>query len=303
MMLGLAVLAGLGLGWLLRQTRARSRRAGLALLLGLLILVEYLVIWPFPTEARPVPGYYLELARQDSAGGIVELPVVGSRRASNYAMVYQTVHQRPIAGGYIERDPAGTVELKEFLNQLLSPGPPQTVLATPDEAGRRAILADLKLSQVIAHPDLMTDQAARTTLDYLPQLLGPPIFEDQDILVYPIQSGPELPAAAAWQLLPDQESWEVVKEGAALRLKKEGYLFFYGPGGPAALSLQPDDPAALTRLAFTANGERVGLAPVELAGEAVTVNLTLRPGFNYVRLVAEPAGDVDFRQVVLDPAG
>jgi hypothetical protein len=223
-MLGLAILASLGAAWLLN----RIGRWWLWSSIGLVafILVEYWVIFPFPLEDRPIPGYYTALAQEKLDGGVLEIPVTGSRRASNYAMYYQTVHQHPLAGGYIERDPPGTVELKEFLNQLVSLLPAQSVFVPPVEAERRAILVDMNIERVIAHPDLMTDRAARATRDYLPQLLGPGIFADDDTLVYPVSQGIER-GLPAWQILPDQENWEVVQEGVAVRLKKNGWLFIY----------------------------------------------------------------------------
>lgn len=294
-MLALAVLAALGAGWLLGR---KAGRAWLVPALALLVLAEYLVVWPFPTDIRPVPAYYRALAGESLAGGVLEMPVVGSRRASNYAMYYQTIHQHPLAGGYIERDPPGTVALKEFLNGLLSPLPPQTVLPLPDEAGRRAILAGLGIERVIAQPELMTDRAARSTLDYLPQLLGRPVFEDNRLRVYAIQPGPELSVGSGWQVMTDQEQWEVVQDGAALRLKEAGYLFFYGPE-PAAVELRllPAGPIGPTRLMMDLNGRPAGTISPGPAGEPVAVSLPLQAGFNYLHLSTDPPLEVDFAQI------
>lgn len=298
-MLALAVLAALGAGWLRARLAGRAwLRPGLVPALALLILAECLVLFPFPAEVRPVPSYYRSLAAENLAGGVLEMPVIGSRRASNYAMYYQTIHQHPLAGGYIERDPPGTVALKEFLNGLLSPLPPQTVLPVPDEAGRRAILAGLKIERVIVQPELMTDRAARSTLGYLPQLLGRPVFEDNRLLVYAIQPGLALPGGSGWQVITDQEQWEVVQDGAALRLKEAGYLFFYGPEqGTVELTLQPAGPTGPTRLSLHLNGRPAGTVAPGPAEQAAPVSLSLRPGFNYLYLSTEPPQVVDFQQI------
>ncbi len=298
MMLGVAVLAAIGAAWLLGRWRQSSqRRTLLAVGLGALILAEYLVIFPFPTEHHPVSNYYRQLADESPNGGVLEVPVAGSRRASNYAMYHQTIHEHPLAGGYIERDPTGTVELKEFLNQLISPLPDQTIFANPDETQRRAILTDMNITQLIAQPTLMTDRAARARQDYLPLLLGPPSFEDETIRVYDIQ--PEavnnLPVQ---QLLPDQDNWEVLQEGATLRLKKEGYLFIYAAeAGQATLNFQVDGPPKPTRLTLRFNEAELDPYLLETATAQNTGPLTLRQGLNYIYLSTEPSRDITFFEI------
>jgi hypothetical protein len=270
--------------------------------LAALILLEYWVIFPFPTETRPVSGYYSILADQPLAGGVLEMPVSGSRRASNYAMYYQTIHEHFLAGGYIERDPPGTVELKEFLNQLLSPVPAQTVMALPDEIERQAILADLKIERVIVHADLMTDRAARATLEYLPAVLGSTIFDDEAVSVYPVRL--EEPAhLPAWQILPNQDDWEVVREGTAFRLKKEGYLFVYAADeSHVNLKFEIDRPGAPTRLTVRFNDRLTERYLIEDRLEQTGQVLPLRKGFNYIRLSTDPPQDVEFLTVSVEPA-
>lgn len=267
-----------------------------------LILLEYWVIFPFPTETRSVSGYYAMLADQPLAGGILEMPVSGSRRASNYAMYYQTIHEHFLAGGYIERDPPGTVELKEFLNQLLSPVPAQTVMALPDESERQAILADLKIERVIVHPDLMTDQAARATLEYLPAVLGSTVFEDEAVSVYPVRLD-EPGRLPSWQLLPNQDDWEVVRAGTAFRLKKEGYLFIYAADESRVnLKFEIDRPGAPTRLAMQFNDRLAENYLIEDRLAQTGAALPLRKGFNYIRLSTDPPQDVEFLTISVEPA-
>jgi hypothetical protein len=242
------------------------------------------------------------LAGEALDGGVLEMPVSGSRRATNYALYYQTTHQQPLAGGYIERDPPGTVELKEFLNQLLSPLPAQTVFTPPGEAERRSILADMKIRRVIAHPDLMTDKAAQATRAYLPLLLGNTIFADEDILVYSVQSEGDS-TLPTWQVLPDQENWEVVKEGTALRLKKMGYLFIYAAaGGHASLQFQLDNLPQPAQLTWRLNDGLMESYTLESLTSYTTAPLPLRRGLNYFQLATEPAQDIEFLQITLSAA-
>lgn len=298
-MLAVSVIAALGVDWLLSLLRQNRARWLITLALTAFICLDTLPIWPFPSDARSTPAYYHQLAQTQLNGGLLELPVTGSRRASNYAMYYQTTHHQPLAGGYIERDPPGTVELKEFLNQLVSPLPPQTVMTVPDELQRLAILADLSIAQVIAHPDLMTDSAARARLDYLPRLLNQTILSTDELRVYPISlvSAVEL---AGLHLLPDEENWEVMREGQALRLKKQGYLFIYaGDSGCAALEFQIDTPDESVILASQFNN--MPLAAYNITPEQPwrVDTLSLNKGLNYARLTTEPEKDVDFSKILV----
>ncbi len=290
-MLGIGVLAAMGAAWLLKWQGSKRTAILTALGLGAFIIIEYAVIFPFPTEQRPVSDYYFQLAQSDSRGGILPLPVTGSRRASNYAMFYQTTHQRPLAGGYIERDPLGTVELKEFLNQLASPLPGQTVFNAPSNEARLAILTNLGIEQIIVQPKLMTDRAAKATLTWLPELLGPPLFKDDDTLAWSIPAGGHLPDR---QLLPDQENWEVLQDGRVIRLKKEGYLFIYA-AQPEQITLNLELAApADTDLTFLFNDGSPETWPLSGPTAPQLEPVSLRPGFNYFRLTTEPAVDVDF---------
>lgn len=300
-MLGVAVLAALGAAALFEWLARKEKMLTFSLLV--LITLEYLIIFPFPVDSHAIPAYYSRLAQEKLAGGVLEMPVTGSRRASNYAMYYQTLHQYPLAGGYIERDPPGTVELKEFLNQLLSPLPAQTVFTPPGAADRQAILADMRIERVVVHPALMTDQAGRAMLSQLPQLLPAPLFADETIQVYPVlpdQTG-HLPG---WQFLPDAENWEVTQNGKSLRLKESGSLFIYAAvAGPINLILHIQNPAISSQLTLRLNETPPQILPLESTGQAQTIPLSLSQGFNYLRLSPNPTQNLDFLSISSQPVG
>ncbi|MCB9100940.1 MAG: hypothetical protein H6632_15485 [Anaerolineales bacterium] len=299
-MLGLSVMATAGAAYLYNLWD-RSLPANL-LMIGLagLIALEYLPLWPFPLDTRPTPAYYHQLMTMPLNGGILEMPVTGSRRASNYAMYYQTTHRQPLAGGYIERDPPGTVELKAFLNQLVSPIPDQTVLALPTATERRAALAALRIDQVIAHPDLMTDRAAQETLAYLPELLGPAAFTGDDLQVYP--ASPATSDLPPLLVLPDQDNWEVIHDGSAMRLRETGYLFLFA-NAPTCLALEfriepPAEPATLMA--------RFNDIPIATPGPISTEPYRLEPlslqaGLNYLHLDTQPAAELEIQAITAQP--
>jgi hypothetical protein len=70
----------------------------LPLLLGGL-LVEHLAV-PYPLTPVGAPAFYHRLALDAEAGTVLELPFVRDR---SRALFHQTVHGRPIVGGYLSR--------------------------------------------------------------------------------------------------------------------------------------------------------------------------------------------------------
>ena len=105
-MLCVAVMAAYGLSFLINRFKLRAQ---LALVGGLaaLILLEFLTIFPFPTEIDTVPPFYAALGQEaeTSPQMIVDLPLGGSRVYNNYSMHYQTIHHQPLAGGPLHAYP------------------------------------------------------------------------------------------------------------------------------------------------------------------------------------------------------
>jgi len=240
-MLAIGVLAALGSARVMGWRRGRRFQWVLGVALAGLIVFEYLPGWPFPIDSQSISPYYYQLAQVPAEGGLLDMPVSGSRRASNYAMFYQTVHHRPLVGGYIERDPPGTEELRLFADRLLSPSSFSVeAFMAPTPPERAAILGDMGVTQVVAHPALMTDRAARATLSFMPEVLGEPTYADDDLMAWRVSSGDvSLPPHT---LLLAEEGWEPAGEGFTIRLNQEGLLFVYAARpGSVVLSLEANE--------------------------------------------------------------
>jgi hypothetical protein len=91
--LGLAVLTGLA--WV----AMRNRTDGKFVLLAALIFFEFAWV-PYPIRQLAVSPVYEQLARSGRPGAILDIPSL-QRSRSAHNMVAQTVHKRPIAGGYV----------------------------------------------------------------------------------------------------------------------------------------------------------------------------------------------------------
>jgi hypothetical protein len=174
-MLCVGVMAAYGVSWI--GGSGRRWQLALVTLLSGLIILEFLTLFPFRTEPDEVPAFY-EALRQEATTSpqkIIDFPLVGAPAYTNYAMHYQTVHQQPIAGGHFMRKPAGAREMTGFINQLLSPPLPQTILSEPDPATRLAWLNKFGFTKIVARLPLMAhDELAQKQLAHLTAWLGEP---------------------------------------------------------------------------------------------------------------------------------
>jgi hypothetical protein len=122
--LAAAVLTSSAFALLLRGSM-RSRVAACGLLL--LLTFEYLPR-PIPTTWPEVPGYVFALRGIDGAGGVLDLVSgywsdrpFGSDGGAGIALYYQTIHQRPMASGYVARVPTSVravlLEQRRFVGE------------------------------------------------------------------------------------------------------------------------------------------------------------------------------------------
>lgn len=125
LMLGLAVLVGYGLWWLLTKTRRwlalsangrqqpqqlRTIQSGIALVFTALLLFEHLTI-PAPLSDARIPTVYSEIAADPAPVSVMQVPlgwrnsfgVFGAERTQ--LQYYQSAHGKPMLGGNISRAP------------------------------------------------------------------------------------------------------------------------------------------------------------------------------------------------------
>lgn len=108
--LSAAILAAFGFALLIRGP-ARDTRAAAAL--ACLLLVEYLPK-PIPTVSMAVPEYVTVLRDLPGKEGVVD-----TVSAPSFAMFYQTIHQKPLAFGYLAREPESVAAHDRTLEDLI----------------------------------------------------------------------------------------------------------------------------------------------------------------------------------------
>ncbi len=204
--LALSILAAIGWTRLRKQTDSRF------LVLAGLVLVEYLWL-PFPMRATGISPIYRQMKTSAHQGAILDIPF-NQRSRSADDMMAQTVHERPIGGGYhstyppgpqrfIEQDPmlsqlAGVPKLVRPIDRdhLLKLGFDTVVLHKyRRESYRLKLLETVKPTDIMGYkfasvsggiPDETMDQIRGE----LTALCGPPEFEDESIAVFDLTRRP-----------------------------------------------------------------------------------------------------------------
>ncbi|MCX6046860.1 MAG: hypothetical protein NT075_17290, partial [Chloroflexi bacterium] len=117
LMLGLAVLIGFGVNWLLRRIEHNNGRwhplnlrVPIAILLASLILFEHLAL-PAPLSDARIPAVYAQIAADPRPVSVLQIPL-GWRNSftawgpeQTQLQYFQTAHAKPMLGGNISRAP------------------------------------------------------------------------------------------------------------------------------------------------------------------------------------------------------
>ncbi|HUP27400.1 MAG TPA: hypothetical protein VM409_03120 [Chloroflexia bacterium] len=150
-MLALGILSAFAVMSLLRRRDAdlranlRSPGAVAAFILPVLIGFEFLIA-PFPQSDIVPPGWgvpiYSRIAAEPGNFALLELPL---RPFSDY-MAYQTIHGKPIIGGYVSRQPPYALESTEPVVRYLLDSTPVTDPARAEIQSGRGVEALRKLN-------------------------------------------------------------------------------------------------------------------------------------------------------------
>ena len=287
----LAPLAGLGIVALARRFPGLNRlriRLVLAPLLLITLVGEHLAV-PYPLERPDAPPFYRALDRSPEPGAVLEWPFCDacSESRSDY---YQTVHRRPLVGGYIARPLAYPLR---SLPPFRAPGPVTDIVLDEPAPGVGAWTlahADVRWIVVLLdHPRLEPRELA----GFLQRYAEPePLWRDERTLVYrPLPPGDAahfIEPGRGWydvEGTPDGRrtrwfrsaasltAWHFGREPQAYALRFESWSF----GGPRRLEISVD-------------GRSLGQWRVEDT-QRFDLPLTLTPGRHQIELRAlDPPG-------------
>lgn len=234
-MFAVAVLASHGTALVLERWRSQRVQVFLSGCLALLILFEYLSIFPFPTGGKGVPAFYRDIARDSQDYALLDLPI-GPRITHHYATYYQTVHQHKIVSGHIYRVPLVARVMLRFLGRLLGPTSGADIVAAPTDEERLAVLNYSNIRYVVVHKSVMAAKdpgSEKVMASFLRSFLGQAIYEDDKIIVFPVPTtvqGGKAPLA----LLTIGENWyapEVIEGTLARWVSNQAQLYMMASVG------------------------------------------------------------------------
>lgn len=189
LMLALAMVVGYGVAELCQRSKVRHYAMGL---MGILIFCEFLII-PLRSDNSllNLSSYYKVLAKQKEEASILDVPVdlYGAQGPASDYMLYQTIHQQPIVGGYISRIPANALAIFDypFIYQLrarLYKDHAPYDFSPEVMAVAEANLEALGVRYVILHKDVLSEQETAQLHAAVGEVLASPLYEDAYIVVW-----------------------------------------------------------------------------------------------------------------------
>jgi hypothetical protein len=174
--LALAVLTAVAVAE--RRTKRVGRVVGL-FAIAIAVIVDYLPA-PFPVSAMDRPALYDTLREHSAEGAVRELPLglrdgFGVRgKFDDRVLFYQTIHRRPLVGGFVARLPRAVLDsyendplLAALLNLSEQPDPEDGEPTLPD----RHIAGDRLRENRIAFIVLNRSTASPALIDYVDRVL------------------------------------------------------------------------------------------------------------------------------------
>ncbi len=181
LVVSVSALTGIACAQAFGRISVRHKGAWLLGLLSLLILAEFLVV-PLPTISPPPhSAFYDQMAQDPEAYAIVDLPL--TRSDGEIHRYYQTLHHKPIVGGWDHRVPASAFGFMAA-NPLLAEWFGEDQSGRPlDLDGALSQLAAANVRYIVIHkPQIKAiPEGLRALLATLK-----PVFQDWSILVLPV---------------------------------------------------------------------------------------------------------------------
>lgn len=203
-----AVLAGLGLCRLLQRQRQATANLAAGIVL-LLILGEFWVA-PYPLSPPDTPAFYTQLRAMPEVRAVLNLPMNYDRPGY---LLYQTVHEKPLAVAYISRDDPRTLTERIPVLQHFRHLGPDIIDVDPVQVGR-TVLSDLGIDIVIQDRYKMPGGLERTYTEELANAIfadEAPLYTDERITVHRVS--PPLPPLSYVALGP--LNWGPLETSAA----------------------------------------------------------------------------------------
>jgi hypothetical protein len=288
-MLATAVLAAIGLQWLMERGRRGLLIGGLALAL---VLFEFLPA-PYPMSPPDTPSWYAELAQTSGKGAVLNLPMNWDRPGY---LLYQTVHGKPLTVAYISRDDPRTLTERVPVLQHFRHLGPDIIRFDLARQGLQ-VLNDLDVGWVVLDRYKMPggEERAYTESAAAEIFAGhPPAYQDDRITAYAV---PKSEAVAPYLMLGegwgpfDASTTDLRSQGSRV-ISRSAEVIVHSPGERNAVLRVLTDPT----------GGAPDLPGAPGAAGQWELPIQLRPGANSITIRAlSPNRPVVVTELALAP--
>ncbi len=214
---------------------------GIALVIGMVILVEYQLFWPYATFDAEQPAYFDDLAAEDDVRAVLNVPLDHPLAQMN-AMAQQMHHGKPMIGGQLYRrspqDPAMLAVLDRATAgiepDLMPPMRPEDV---------RYMLAQVGVDRLVIHRLYLPD--AGDVVERLKEIFGRQAYKDPFYEVFAVPRDEAAPESANLLFAASADGWSemIDLDGVPMSfLAEAGEWYFYTPreqNGELILHMQP----------------------------------------------------------------
>ena len=305
-MLGVAVLAGIGLTYLLQRIRTAHHRSILVAIIIGVVMLEFANFPPYRTTRDPeMSEFYQWLASQPRDVVIAEYPLVSSEEPQTYQyLCYQKFHQKKLLNGAM----LGTV-YDSIRKELVDISRPETVSFLKSLGMRYIIIHnDLYLEGPIPRP-LQRYYSTRYQDEFFPEFNKnqPPSIEEEsglklvwfsgELSAYEVTAKP-LPLILAYHMnIGEEEDWG--EEGLWRWMENNGEIILLNTTTnslTAELEFKAGSFHIDRHLEIYLNNKLMANTVVNTGGmkEIELPAISLKPGINFLRLyTTEGAQNID----------
>ncbi len=298
-MLSLAVLAAIGLREFLKALPSPKFKVFLTAGLSLILLFEYLTLYPFPVYRYPSHPFLNKLAQDRQDYGILTLSSV------YHALYLQTIHQHKMVEGFVYRWPqTGLMHVLHLHKVALSPAakqgqglwpggvPPSDPLPRIEDddifrgidGSPANILSSLGIRYIIFSKEyLWPENWEEIYLLQLHRNFGPPVAWNESLNIYEVKEDTSFDSTEL-EIGPGWYPFEYSERGFQRWMENEAELYVKGPReGSYQLRLMLPLFEGSYHLQLYVNDELVDEFSVRRAGEIITSPFKLDRERNIVR--------------------
>lgn len=210
--LGYSVLAGYGFSELLKYKPERKKL--IFTIVGFLLIFEYLCI-PYPTTQVNVPDFYYKISNDTNNYAVLEIPQNSNAGYMDFQyLYYQTIHNKPLVGGYAARYPANVSDFQRktpFIKELqyYSLGAKDILQENVTDIGTSVLNAN-NIRYVIIHKNQLSSEQLDFVNDLLNKTLKtePEIYAEDGLIVYRVPDETIQPFMLLGEGWNSQENWD-----------------------------------------------------------------------------------------------